>query len=135
VALQFSTTVRNATLDSIEVDAGVSPVMRFFTGAPPANAAAANTGTEVANGTLPSDWMSAAAAGSKAKLGTWTLTGVAPGGTIGHFRLYRSDGTTVVMQGTVTITGGGGDMTVVNTSITASQPVTVDSFTLNAPNA
>jgi hypothetical protein len=39
------------------------------------------------------------------------------------------------MQGTVTATGGGGDMTVDNVSFAAAQAFTVTSFTLTAGNA
>jgi hypothetical protein len=39
------------------------------------------------------------------------------------------------MQGTVTATGGGGDMTVNNTSFALGQTFTVTGFTLTAGNA
>ena len=39
------------------------------------------------------------------------------------------------MQGTVTLTGGGGDMTLDNTSIASGQAVNVTSFTLTDGNA
>jgi hypothetical protein len=57
-------------------------------------------------------------------------------GTPGHFRLYASDGTTCHMQGTVTFTGSGGDMTVdVSGSITAGQQFSVTAFTITEGNA
>jgi hypothetical protein len=40
-----------------------------------------------------------------------------------------------VIQGNVTATGGGGDMTIDNVSIAAGQQVTVTSFTLTAGGA
>ncbi len=39
------------------------------------------------------------------------------------------------MQGTVTLTGGGGDMTVQNTSVQAGQRIQITAFTLTAPHA
>ena len=39
------------------------------------------------------------------------------------------------MQGTITATGGGGDMTLITTSITSGQPITITGFTLTAPGA
>ena len=39
------------------------------------------------------------------------------------------------MQGTVTVTGGGGDMTVANTSFAVGQPFEITSFTLTDGNA
>src|SRR5512133_4118589 len=100
--MKYSVTVNNARLDAIETAVGASPIVRFFTGAAPANCAAADSGTQLAEGTLPADWMAAAAAGVKAKAGTWGLTGSA-GGDIGHFRLYESTGTTCHLQGSVTL--------------------------------
>ena len=135
MTVQFSTTVRNARLDAFETAVGTSAVLKIRTGAPPADVATADSGTVLATISLPSDWMAAASGGSKAKSGTWQDASADNTGTAGHFRLYASDGTTAHMQGTVTITGGGGDMTVDNTSFAAGQQFTVTSFTLTDGNA
>lgn len=135
MALQLSVAVRNALLDAIESTIGTSAVLKIRTGAPPAACATADAGTVLASLTLPSDWMAAASSGSKAKSGTWEDTSADAAGTAAHYRLYASDGTTCHAQGTVTATGGGGDMTVDNTSFAAGQSFTVTSFTLTAPNA
>ena len=82
---------------------------------------------------MPSDWAAAAASGSKTILGTWQDTSADAAGTAGHFRIKQ--GATCHMQGSITATGGGGDMTVDNTSIAAGQQVTVSAFTLNAGGA
>lgn len=134
MALQFSVAVRNAMLDAIESTIGASAVLKIRTGAPPANVAAADSGTVLATLNLPSDWMAAAASGSKAKSGTWEDTAADAAGTAGHFRLYASDGTTAHAQGTVTATGGGGDMTCDNVSFAAGQAFTITSFTITAGN-
>jgi hypothetical protein len=97
---QVSVAVQNASLDSGETTVGTAPVVQLRTGAPPANCAAADTGTLLCSMTLPSDWMSAAASGVKAKLGTWTGTGVAAG-TPGHYRFKDSGLTTTHRQGTI----------------------------------
>lgn len=135
MALQYSTAVRNARLDVVESTIGTSAVLKIRTGAPPANCAAADSGTVLATCTLPSDWMAAASGGTKALSGTWQDASADATGTAAHFRLYASDGTTCGAQGTVTITGGGGDMTVDNTSFVAAQVFTVTGFTLTAGNA
>lgn len=135
MSLQLSTTVRNARLDAIETAIGASAVLKIRTGAPPANCGAADSGTVLATMSLPSDWMAAASSGSKAKSGTWEDLSADAAGTAGHFRIYASDGTTIHMQGTITATGGGGDMTLDNTSIGAGQSVTVTGFTLTDGNA
>jgi hypothetical protein len=135
MALQFSTTVRNAILDQIESTIGTTAVLKIRTGAAPADVATADSGTVLATLTLPSDWMAAASSGSKAKSGTWQDTSADATGTAAHFRLYASDGTTAHIQGTVTATGGGGDMTVDSTSFTIGQSFTISTFTLTAPGA
>jgi hypothetical protein len=79
--------------------------------------------------------MAAASAGAKAKSGTWEDTSADATGTAAHFRLYASDGTTCHAQGTVTATGGGGDLQVDNTSFAISQAFSVTSFSLTDGNA
>lgn len=135
MTLQISVAVRNAMLDTIESTIGTSAVLKIRTGAQPANCAAEDTGTVLATLTLPSDWMAAANAGSKALSGTWQDTSADATGTAAHFRVYASDGTTCHMQGSVTATGAGGDMTLDNTSVAAGQSITISSFTLTAGNA
>lgn len=135
MALQFSTTVRNARLDAIESTIGVSAVLKIRTGAAPADCAQADSGTVLATLNLPSDWMAAASGGTKAKAGTWQDASADAAGTAAHFRLYASDGTTVHAQGTVTATGGGGDLTVDNVVFAAGQSFTITSFTITEGNA
>jgi len=135
MALQYSTSVRNAQLDAIETAISTSAVLKLRSGSPPATVATADSGTVLATLSLPSDWLAAASSGSKAKSGTWEDTSADATGTIGHFRVYASDGTTAHIQGTVTATGGGGDMTVDNTSVASGQNVTVSSFTISRGNA
>lgn len=135
MALQLSTAVRNARLDAIETAIGVSAVMKIRTGAAPADVATADSGTVLATLSLPSDWLAAASGGSKAKSGTWQDASADATGTAAHFRVYASDGTTAHLQGTVTATGGGGDLTLDNTSIAAAQTLTITGFTLTDGNA
>ena len=135
MALQLSTAVRNAMLDAIETAIGTTAVLKIRTGAAPASAAAADSGTVLATLTLPSDWMAAASSGSKAKSGTWADTSADAAGTAAHYRIYASDGTTCHLQGTVTATGGGGDMVVDNAVFAAGQSFTITSYSWTAPNA
>lgn len=128
MAIQFSEAVANAMLDQVETTVGTTPTLTIFSGSMPANCAAADSGTALAIITLPSDWMAAAASGSKAKSGTWQDTSADNSGTAGYYRLKASGGT-VHSQGTVTATGGGGDLTLDNTSISAGQSVTITSWT------
>lgn len=109
--------------------------MKIRTGAQPADVATADSGTVLATLTLPSDWLAAASSGSKAKSGTWQDSSADATGTAAHFRIYASDGTTAHMQGSVTATGGGGDLTVDNVSFATGQNFTVTAFSLTDGNA
>ena len=135
MATQFSVAVRNGMLDAIEAAIGASAIMKIRTGSAPASCATADSGSVLATLNLPSDWLAAASSGSKAKSGTWEDTSADATGTAAHFRIYASDGTTCHCQGTVTVTGGGGDMTVDNTSFASGQQFTVTSFSWTAGNA
>jgi len=135
MAIQLSTAVRNARLDAIETTAGTSAIIRIRTGAAPANCGTADSGTILAELTLPSDWMANASGGTKALAGSWQDLSANNTGTAAHFRLYDSAGTTCHLQGTVTATGGGGDMEVSSASFTAGQSFTINTFTLTDGNA
>jgi hypothetical protein len=79
--------------------------------------------------------MAAASGGVKSKSGTWEDTSADATGTAAHYEIMDSTGTTCHEQGTVTATGGGGDMTVDNTSFAAGQPFTVTAFSKTAAGA
>ena len=135
MTLQLSVAVRNAMLDAIETAVGASAILKMRSGSAPANCAAADSGDVIATLALPADWMGPAANGSKALLGTWQDTAADAAGTVGHFRIYAVDGTTCHFQGTVTATGGGGDLTLDNIVVAIDEPITITGFTLTAPNA
>jgi hypothetical protein len=135
MALQLSGTLRDAMLDAIESVVGPSPIMTLRTGAPPANCAAANTGTGLATLILPSDWLAAASGGTKVKSGTWQDTSADASGTAGHWRIHDSGGTICHLQGTVTQTGGGGDLTLDNVVLAQNQSLTINTFSIALGNA
>ena len=88
-----STAVRTAKQQSVETTIGASPVARGFNALPSAAMTDADPGTLVANGTLPADWASVSG-GVLSKNGTWTMTGVAPGGYLRSLRIKDSTGAT-----------------------------------------
>jgi len=135
MTIQHSVAVRNARLDAIETTIGTSPIMRLRSGAKPANCAAARSGTVLAELTLPSDWLAAASSGTKSKSGTWQDLSADASGTVGHYEIVDSGGTVCHEQGTVTATGGGGDMTIDNTVIASGQQITVTAYGLTEGNA
>lgn len=137
MALQLSVAVRNAILDAIESTIGPSAILKIRSGSVPATCATADAGTVLATMSLASDWMAAAGSGTKAKAGTWEDASADAGAptNAGHFRVYDSGGTVCGMQGTVTASGGGGELTLDNISITAGQDIVITSFTLTAANS
>lgn len=134
MAFQFSTSARNAALDALETAVGTAPTLKIWSSTVPANCAAADSaGTILATLVLPSDWMAAASGGVKGLSGTWQDASADATGTAGHWRLYQ--GATVHAQGTVTVTGGGGDLTLDNVSIASGQQITITSFNITAGGA
>lgn len=102
--IQYGTAILDAQNDAIETTVGTAPLLQLFNGSLPANCAAADAGTKIAEGALPSDWLGASSSGTKSKAGTWTLTGLAAAGAgtaAQYFRLKNSAGSTCHGQGTV----------------------------------
>jgi hypothetical protein len=132
MALQYGTGIRNAQLDIVESQPGTAAVMRILSGAAPADCQGAQTGTVLATLTLPSDWMGAAASGTKAKAGTWQDLTADNTGTFGHFRILDAGTSVCHVQGSC---GTAGDLVTDSASITAGQSFTVNTFTITAGNA
>lgn len=136
--LQLSITVRNAKLNQFEVAIGASPKLRLMSGTIPTNCGSADIGDVLCEIILPADYMTAASAGTKGKLGTWSGTGteIAGAGTLAtHFRIKNSLGTTTHCQGDISAAGGGAAMIVDDPMISAGETVTVSTFTLVEGNA
>lgn len=90
---QLSTTGRNAMLDAFEPHVGTAPDLEIRSGPPPASCASADSGTLLALGTLPSDWLGSAASGAKPQAGSWAYTGQSGAGAgtaPGHYRVKKS---------------------------------------------
>jgi hypothetical protein len=131
MAITMNTNLKNDLLDGIDTVFN-SGTLEIRTGSPP-GAGTAATGTVLVTIALPADAFAAASSGTKAKAGTWQDLSADASGTAGHFRLVNAAGTRV-LEGTVTQTGAGGDMTLDNTNIAVGQQVTVSSFTLSSGN-
>lgn len=138
MAYTLSTGSRNDAADRHSAQVYNSAILEIRTGAPPGPDAAA-TGTVLASITLPADAHGAASAGAAALAGTWSDASADATGTAAHFRIRASGDangistTELRVEGTVTATGGGGDLTLDNTSIAAAQVVSVTSWTLTQP--
>lgn len=132
--VNFSVALRTARANAIETAIAANAILHIFTGATPANCAAANSSANICAMALGADWLANAANGAVAKNGTWSGNATA-NGTAGNWRIFASDGTTCHIQGNCTNTGGGGDMTLDNVVIAINQTVTVTGFTLTDGNA
>lgn len=136
MALQFSTALRNAMLDSMETTIGNAAKLQIRTGTQPANCATASSGTLLVEYTLASDWAANASSGSKSFNST-PITGTAVGtGTALHYRILDNAGTTCHEQGNVSaVPDTTGDIVIDNASIATGQTVVVTSFAKTAPGA
>lgn len=135
MALSYSTTLRNSRLDQITSTVGNAGVLRIYSGTVPANVGTA-LGAQVilAELTCGSPFAGSASSGVLTANSITQDSSANATGTASFFRLFTSGGTAVA-QGTVTATGGGGDLTLSTTSITSGQPVQVTSFAITEGNA
>lgn len=106
MAIQRSVSARDAANNGYSTTLGTSGVtLTLFTGSPPANCAAADSGTALATLSLPSSPLGSSSSGTISKsAGAWTGTATATG-TAGYYRLKASGGA-VVEQGIVAIQTG-----------------------------
>lgn len=126
MAIRISTTARNAACDAVVdlVDAGAGAgKLRIYTGTQPATADTAASGTLLADATLIDPAFGAAATGTATLADPAAVTG-SSAGTAGWFRVLDSNNNTV-FDGSVTATGGGGDLQLSNTSIAVGQTVDI----------
>ena len=133
--VQWSAAVRNALLDAWEATIGTAARIEIRTGPQPATTATAASGTVLVTFTLAADWASNAAAGVKGFSSLPVNASAGATGAAGHYRITDSAGTTCHEQGSVTATGGGGDLTVDNVSISSGQAVQITAWSKTAPGA
>ena len=136
MTLGYAAALRNAQLDQITArqDGGAgAALLRIYDGSRPATGGAATT--LLAELTL-SDPSAAAASGGVLTYNAITADPSANAtGTATWFRIVQSDGTTHVMDGSVTATGGGGDLELNTASIVAGANVAITAGTITAGNA
>ena len=135
MALSYTTTLRNSRLDDITAAVGNAGLLRFYSGSVPANVGASlGAATLLAELTCGSPFAASASSGALTADSITQDSSANATGTATYFRLATSAGTAVI-QGTVTATGDGGDLTLTTTSITSGQPVQVTSFVITDGNA
>ena len=129
--LKYSNGTRNAQQNGLITYAGSNALINIYAGSQPANANTAISGqtllvTLTVTGTFGTD-----------SNGTITLSSVANGtavatNTATFFRITKSDGTTVVMDGSVGISDA--DLVLNNTSIATGQVVSISAGTIIRAN-
>lgn len=134
MVVRLSTAARNASTAGVVglIDAGIGPgTIQIRSGAQPATAGTAASGTLLATVTLGDPAFGAPATGTATGADPAPVTGVADGAA-GWFRVLDSTGATV-FDGSVTVTGGGGDMTVATTTISVGVSVDVTALSYTTP--
>lgn len=126
MSVDLNNLLAQALLDRYDTEFPAGSILEIRTGGV-AGAENADTGTVLFSFTLPASPWNAASAGSKTKNGAWSGAASAAG-TAAHYRM-RNAGDTRREEGTVTATGGGGDLTLDNTNIANGQTVTINTFT------
>lgn len=138
MASSISDVLANDAVAAVIAQFPAGSLLEFYSGAAPA-ITAAPTGTLLWSLALPASPWGAVSGRSVSKNGTWSANASAAG-TIGWYRLRdaaatdpnAADNTHRRIQGSVTATGGGGDMTVDNTNVASGQTVTVTNYTISA---
>ena len=124
MAVTHGTATRNALADQVDTQVN--------TGVGTAALEILATSTVLVSFNLPNPAFGAASGGTITMSGLPLSNTASATGTANKFQVKDRDGT-VVFDGSVTATGGGGDMTLDNTSINSGQTVQIDTFTYTAP--
>jgi len=135
MALGINVTTRNAMLDAITSRAGASALLQIYDGSRPATGGAVTT-------KLAQLTCNASAFAAAASSGVLTINAISSDlsadatGTATWFRIYASNGTTHVLDGSVsTIAAGTGDMQLDSTSIVLGGTVAISTATVTAGNS
>lgn len=130
MATQYSVAARTSQMTQLNTTIGTNAQIMIYTGAPPANVGTA------ASGTLLAQFAGNATAFGVAASAVLTASAVASvnavaAGVAGYYRINTSAGV-AVSQGTITGSGGGGDMILTNTNIASGQLCNFTSLTITA---
>lgn len=128
MAVSISAVLAQAMAAAAATDIGSGSSIRIYSGSKPSTPETAATGTLLV--TIPIAGSFTASAGTLAAADPASASPAASG-TAGYFRVLTS-GSTAKLDGTVSATGGGGDMQLGSTTVTTGVPVDlgVPSFTM-----
>lgn len=132
-AITYDDTLRNARLDAITTRVGASPLLRIYDGTPPTNVRTALSGnTKLAELTMAASPFGAASAPTLTAAAIASDTSADATGTASFFRIYKSDGTTAVVQGSVGTSGA--DLNLNSLSLVSGTTVAVSSLVITSAN-
>jgi hypothetical protein len=127
MALTYSNAVRSAQNNALITFAGTNAIINLYAGTPPANANTAIT-TQTLLVSLPIVGAFGTDSNGVLTLNPVTATSATNGGVATFFRITKSDGTTVVMDGSIGTSGA--DLILNTTTIVALQTVSITSGTI-----
>ena len=138
MATRISTAAAKAELDALTALLN-SGTVEVRTGSQPATVGTAASGTLLGTLTLNGTAFGAATTASPSVATANAITSDSSAdatGTAGWFRVYRSagNGGAATVDGSITATGGGGDMELDTVSIVAGGVIAVSAYTLSMPS-
>jgi len=133
MAIHLSTAAQNAAANAVVdlIDGGSAGTIKIYSGTQAANANTTPAGTLLA--TIA--WANPAFGNASSGVATATdpaAVNASATGTAGCFLVEDSTGANV-FDGSVTATGGGGDLTLSTTSLVSGSPVDITAFTYTQP--
>lgn len=131
MALTIAAATTQAMGVALATNIGAGSIIEIRSGAKPATPETAASGTLLVSITVAGSFTSTGGVLTAADPGAVAPTAA---GTAGHFRIKQSGGTAVT-DGTVTATGGGGDMQLGSTTITTGVNVDLGVPTITVPVA
>lgn len=135
MAVQIPDAFRQTRGATWNTRAGAGAILRIYAGAQGTDPNAAPAGVVLAQLTCSATFASVSSGGVVTANAITQDASADASGTAGSFALLQSDGATLVCKGSVTVTGGGGDLQLVTTAITAGQPVQVTSLVITEGGA
>ncbi|CAB4172049.1 hypothetical protein UFOVP920_49 [uncultured Caudovirales phage] len=124
MAITLATTLRNNRADQITTFASTSAKIRIYTAA---------YATALVDCVCSASAFAAAASGGVLTLNSITAGTASASGTAAIARIYKSDGTTMVIEG-LTVGVSASNINITNTTIATSDTVTVTSATITEGN-
>ena len=126
MAITLNTTLRNNRADQITTFAGTSAKLRIYTAA---------YASQLVECICSASAFAAAASGGVLTLNAISAGPASAAGTAAIARIYKSDGTTIVIEGLTVGTSGGSNIQITNATIAISDTITVTSATITEGNS